>query len=644
MRMPTADSRSIRALRWAARVAAVLLLVFALLFSWLTWRDQDAEAIGELGSVVELGERAIDVYFSGLENDLKGLGQDALSAAGAIDLRRARAAVNRFQALHPEALNTTIVRADGRVLITSNSPAGAAMPSVAGEPSFRESLDELDRGQALSIGRPRLGYVIKAWATPSRYALRNRSGAVQYFVSSILPVEFLQTFWRDAPITKRASIGLLRDDGFLLSRYPVAKGVSLEKVYGEPRTLGLARLLRKEQPPLSGTIEGHNSLDGPHALFVFRRLRHYPVTLYAVMPTAYIWVDWWEKVWAPYLLLLFLMGGGFAAYRVAVGRQAAWDAEQRRATGAQRESQLQLQTVIDALPQSIYLRDLDGRFQLVNSAAAGRFRMAPVELVGRTSADMPWGDPDAARRLAEGDRKLLETGGPVVVPNFRRVLPGGEERWFHLVKLPLRNATGTLTGLLSVSEDITERKLAEEKLRASERLLQTVFDTIPHVVVVKDHDGRYLMVNQAWYDVFGRSPSEVIHKHTGEIPGRPATEVAALLEQDWIVLSGSTDKVIAEDLVTVGSGDKRYLHTIKRPLRDGSGAIAGLVAVSVDVTAERAVEEKLRASERLLQTVFDTIPHVVIVKDTESRYLMVNRAWSSLFGLEPEQVLKKHIS
>ena len=76
---------------------------------------------------------------------------------------------------------------------------------------------------------------------------------------------------------------------------------------------------------------------------------------------------------------------------------------------------------------------------------------------------------------------------------------------FQDVRAPLFDDHGQVMGLLSISMDVTEQKRAEDQLISKERLLQTVFDSIPHSIFVKDAEGRYLLGNNALLESFNRS-------------------------------------------------------------------------------------------------------------------------------------------
>ncbi|HEX7928443.1 MAG TPA: PAS domain S-box protein, partial [bacterium] len=148
--------------------------------------------------------------------------------------------------------------------------------------------------------------------------------------------------------------------------------------------------------------------------------------------------------------------------------------------------------------------------------------------------------------------------------------------------------------------DITERKHAEAALQASQRLLATVFDAIPHPMVVKDKQDRYVMVNKAWTRLIGLAAEQIKDHEVARWSGRPAEEIARVKEENDQVLSGAVDHFEGERMMTTREGDKRSIRVVKEPLRDGEGQVMGLVAISMDMTEHRRSEADLREKEWML--------------------------------------------
>jgi signal transduction histidine kinase len=154
----------------------------------------------------------------------------------------------------------------------------------------------------------------------------------------------VQSFWSDAPVVRNAAVALLRDDGYLINRYPLPAGASDDEVYGSPRTGTLVTFLRDNGYPRRGTIIGSSSLvpDDPH-VSVFVRLEHFPVTLAVTMPQRRMILNWWERAAAPLLLMGTLAALGLFVFHQLSRRERAWALERLQAERRLRDSEAFLQ-------------------------------------------------------------------------------------------------------------------------------------------------------------------------------------------------------------------------------------------------------------------------------------------------------------
>lgn len=138
--------------------------------------------------------------------------------------------------------------------------------------------------------------------------------------------------------------------------------------------------------------------------------------------------------------------------------------EQKRAEeGLVKERNL-LRTVIDNLPDYIYIKDTSGRY-IVSNIAHARFLgvTTPTEVVGKTALELF--PREMAEQYAADDQKIIQTGKPLLDREERSIDQTGNKVWNLTTKVPLRDSSGKIVGLVGIARDITERKHAEEVLK-----------------------------------------------------------------------------------------------------------------------------------------------------------------------------------
>lgn len=166
-----------------------------------------------------------------------------------------------------------------------------------------------------------------------------------------------------------------------------------------------------------------------------------------------------------------------------------------------RERQL-LRTVIDAMPERIYVKDREGRFMLHNLANRRAHNIESEEqIIGKTVFDL-FPAPLAEARSIE-DRTVITTGEPVIdrvgpVPNTTLPDPDQTASWQLTSKIPLKDETGAVYGLVGVTRDISERRRAAIALRESERFAAETIDALHKHICVVDEKGTIIAVNKAW--------------------------------------------------------------------------------------------------------------------------------------------------
>jgi PAS domain S-box-containing protein len=304
-----------------------------------------------------------------------------------------------------------------------------------------------------------------------------------------------------------------------------------------------------------------------------------------------------------------------------------------------RDSELLLRTVLDMIPHNIYAKDTRGRFILANQSFERTMGLTAAQLYGLRLADISYLDEASRRVLEEMDRRALETGLAQELPAQPLPQSDGSIKIRHIHKAPLPDARGGVAGVVAIAIDVTERAQAEQDLRDSQHLLRTVLDTIPHSIVVQDLEGRFLMVNRTFAQRSGIAADRLIGMRMLELDYLSMEYRRSLEESDQRVLSSGAAVELPDQVSRRSDGTTNCRHVYKAPLSNAAGQVVGVVSLAIDVTDRVLAEQRVQASQRLLQTVFDTVPHVVTVKDREGRYLMTNPAYRTLFGVDPQGLL-----
>ena len=142
----------------------------------------------------------------------------------------------------------------------------------------------------------------------------------------------------------------------------------------------------------------------------------------------------------------------------------AWDVTHRQALQvAHARVRHLLMMLMDHIPDSIYFKDLESRFIVVNPAMAHVFRKShPKEFIGKTDLDLF--SADHAFRAMEDERRIIETGVPAVNVEEEETWADGHTTWVSSTKMVLRDQAGETIGTFGISRDITQRKEAEREL------------------------------------------------------------------------------------------------------------------------------------------------------------------------------------
>ncbi len=120
-----------------------------------------------------------------------------------------------------------------------------------------------------------------------------------------------------------------------------------------------------------------------------------------------------------------------------------------------------LQTLMDNIPDSIYFKDEQSRYVLVNKAKAHKYGLEPEEMIGKTDFDFM--SDEQAKKAFEDDLSVMNTGKFIIDKCFSYKDKDGSERWMSVTKVPRFDEEGNIVGTAGISKDITKWVNKEQK-------------------------------------------------------------------------------------------------------------------------------------------------------------------------------------
>jgi diguanylate cyclase (GGDEF)-like protein/PAS domain S-box-containing protein len=298
---------------------------------------------------------------------------------------------------------------------------------------------------------------------------------------------------------------------------------------------------------------------------------------FAVLLNA-IWIETAAVMAAPIATALFIA-------TMVAALSILQENKRREATNANRL----YRAIMEALPDSLNVKDTAGRFIVANPPTAALMRAASVDaLTGRT--DFDFYPPDIARGFRDDEEALLRSGAPAKLEQ-RYAYSNGSGGWLSTLKVPLRDDTGAIVGIITHNREITDRKRLEAELAQSEQRLAHALEHMADALVMFDADGVLVFSNPQYAGLFPltadvRKPGVHFRAILRAALDRGEETIAAEKQEEWI------EKVCAS-LKSEGSrqivlDDGRWLEARTRLLAQG-----GCLIVFSDITNAKAAERAL---------------------------------------------------
>lgn len=641
MNLKSGGYSTTRNMKWGFGLVTVLLTFFGLVSSWNSWQAEKEHESAFLAAIAEVNGRFLDAYFLNFENGLGVLAQEILAENVPLNVERVHALLMRFKQTNPDLFIVNLIQLDGKMLVSTEVQPGKPLPSLSQSSSFLLARDELLKASgSFNLGRPQFGPLSKEWVIPLRYGIRDSQGKLLYMLGAVLPLSRQQSFWYNLSLPEKSSLGLLRDDSYLVSRHPVPNQMELQEVYGKPRTGALINYLKQHRFPIRGLLEGYASLEKEKDIFAFHRLSHYPLTLFIVTPLSSIQAKWWKQEQLSYFLLPMLLVGSFAVYRWTVRRQLAWEGEREK-------HEERFRSVFEGSNDAIMLLNEHGFFDC-NVRTLDIFGLSSKEefISCHPSDFSPPVQPDGQDSLSAANERIstaLQRGQNRFEWIHRR--KNGED--FPAEVLISAFDYGGERVLQATVRDITERKKAEHALEDS--LAQTkressdwvqAMDSFADVIYLLDPQRRLVRANKMFYAMAHTNPEHAVGQHIASIvhPTGEAVPCPVCRAQEEKV-----DKVITMEADHPDNPAGRPIEINVKILRDEANAATGILMSIHDLTNARKAEEKLRESERYNRMLFESSPIGLALSRLDGSLVDANPAYADIVGCMIEETSEMNL-
>jgi len=285
------------------------------------------------------------------------------------------------------------------------------------------------------------------------------------------------------------------------------------------------------------------------------------------------------------------------------------------------ESEDRFRATLEASPIVIWNQDIDLCYTWIHNPHPN---FKAEELIGKTDLELlPVAD---GKHLTEIKQKVIESG--VGTREEVRTTIEGESFFYDLIINPMRDSSGAVIGIQCISNDITERKQAEEALRRNEQFLDSILNSVQDGISVLGPNLTIRLVNgvmNEWYKeklpLEGKKCYEVYQKLKKPCDSCPTLRCFESGKTESNIVPGSSGSTV------------KWIELFSFPIKDpDSHKVTGVVEFVRDITERKQAEEELRLNRILLRDILDIVPVFICAKNLDGKFILVNKKLTDFYG------------
>ena len=288
------------------------------------------------------------------------------------------------------------------------------------------------------------------------------------------------------------------------------------------------------------------------------------------------------------------------------------------------------QQLIDALPVPVFFKDPSGRYLGCNKAYESYFNRGKDEIIGKSFYEIA--PKELADIYQEKEFALLSNPGvQIYESSFRDANGSVHNVVFH--KATFSKPDGSVGGLIGAVLDITERKRAEEDLRASEERYRLIFDHAPLGIMHFDQTGTVQNLNDKFAEIIGASKERALGFNMLEGVRDPAC-----LQAVKDAIDGGFGHYEGDYLSALG-GKTTALRAIYKRIDTENGKFSGAVGIYEDITERKRAEKGLKESEQQLRSIIQGYPLPAFVIGKDHQVIYWNKALEEMSKIKANEVV-----
>ena len=300
------------------------------------------------------------------------------------------------------------------------------------------------------------------------------------------------------------------------------------------------------------------------------------------------------------------------------------------------DNKAHLQTLIQTIPDMIWLKDPSGVYLSCNMMFERLVGAKETDIVGKTDYDLF--SHENAEFFRENDLNAIEAGKPQSNEEWLTFADDSHHALLDVIKTPMFDSKGTLIGVLGIGHDITERKRIEEALKDSEDKFSKAFLLSPYAITIASgNDGKFIEMNDAFVLLSGYSRAEALGRTAIDLDLWVNVEdrngvLSALIEGKDV--TGKEFEFKKRNGVTgTGLYSAQIIHLNNEPY---------ILSSINDITYRKEAEKAIRESEEQFRSVLETVSLLGLMLDIEGRITLCNDYLLALTGWTPEEVMYRN--